>query len=88
MKNNKGFSIKNFILTILFIIIIVILVLWIISMRKEIKANQLILESAVNSSESAEVIESSTFDSNLDLLKEGAVKYFLAKGLPSDIIKI
>ena len=85
IDNNKGFSLKNLILTIIFIAIIIFLIFWIVNMRKEIKANQLILESAVNSSESTEVIESNTFDSNLDLLKEGAVKYFLAKGLPSDI---
>ena len=85
IDNNKGFSLKNLILTIIFIAIIIFLIFWIVNMRKEIKANQLILESAVNSSESTKAIESSTFDSNLDLLKDGAVKYFLAKGLPSDI---
>lgn len=84
MKNNKGFSIKNLILTILFIIIIVILVLWIISMRKEIKSNQELLESATKIS-STQSKEDGNFDENMDDVKAAAAKYFVSSSMPSEV---
>ena len=73
VKDNAGFSLKNLIITILFIAIIIFLIFWIASMRKEIKANQRVLES-VTQSVKQESTKNTEFDDNLEALKDASVK--------------
>ena len=78
-ERNDGFSIKNLIIQILFIVLFVFILIWLFPTKGDIDKN------GGNAGKDFDVLTNRIFNENLQIMKEAAISYYTTSRLPKNV---